>query len=352
MTVSYQEAKLADGDVFIGAGALQEVSKVDSVVFDCDGTLIDVRESYDTAIISSVASLTKGILGEALPIDGMGARLIMETRRTGGFNSDWDTTYALTLFSAAAMNGQGARGGLERLQRVVRDFGSEERLDGWRSADDFLVRSGLESERVKEVRKRLGYPGTARTSRLASTFDQLYYGVDLYRRIYGVDPETGYKIGLIDKERVIVTRETLKRVSDFVGDKRLAIATGRPFIAVERTLGKLLDYFERDASVYIGDGDIYPQTAAMLSKFRKPSGESLLLAKKEFSSQALLYVGDSAEDRIMVRNAGPGGGFLFAGIYGGSADEGEQISYFSSNGSEVIVKNVNQISSVLEMSRD
>jgi phosphoglycolate phosphatase-like HAD superfamily hydrolase len=195
--------------------------------------------------------------------------------------------------------------------------------------------------------------GNPLTSRLAATFDQVYYGEGLYRRVYGVAPEVSYESGLIDQEQVIITRESLNRLTRFVGGKRIAMATGRPFIAVQHTLGGLLDYFERDASVYIGDGDIFPDIVPKLSKFRKPSGESLVLARRKFSSKVLLYVGDSAEDRLMVKNAmAPDGSILFAGIYGSSFNDKEQISYFTGADSELVLKDVNQIPKILEMARN
>ena len=350
MSASYRMTKLDGGDVFVSSDASEVLPKVDSVVFDCDGTLIDVRESYATAILKTAASMTEGFFGDSIPLEPVGNKLILEIRRTGGFNSDWDTSYALALFSAVAIKEQGSENRLGRLDETVRDFSSKERLAGWRSVDDYLAISGLETEPVREMRRYLEYPGNPLTSKLAAAFDQVYYGEDLYRSIYGVEPEVGYRKGLIDKERVIITEESLKRISDRIGGRRIAMATGRPFVAVEHTLGPLLEYFERGASVYIGDGDIYPELAPKLAKFRKPSGDSLVLARKALNSKALLYVGDSAEDRLMVRNAASGRGtILFAGIYGGSVDEKEQIFYFSKAGSDVVVRDANQIADVLEM---
>ncbi|MDG6925784.1 MAG: hypothetical protein JRN09_04470 [Nitrososphaerota archaeon] len=350
MRASYEVTRLGDGAVFAGPGAMRALSEVDSVVFDCDGTLIDVRESYDAAILRTVASMTETFLGKSPPIGEVGGRLILEVRRTGGFNSDWDVTYALSLLSAAVLE-EGKTGAAD-LQALVEDFGSEERLKGWRSVDEYLASTGLESASLKELRRYMGYPGTVPSSRLAATFDQVYYGERLYRRVYGVEPLSSYRTGLIDRERVIISRGSLDGMRDTLGRGRMAIATGRPFVAVEHTLGGLLEYFERAASVYIGDGDIFPERAAELAKFKKPSGESLVMAGSELGSRVMLYVGDSAEDRLMVRNAsGAAGELLFAGIYGSSFDQEEQISYFTGAGSDLVVKDVNQIAKMLEMAR-
>jgi len=360
MNSSYETTKLGEGNVFMSSGSQSRLAKVDAVVFDCDGTLIDVRESYDATIMKTTDSMTKGFLGKTAPIEGMGGELILTIRRTGGFNSDWDLTYALTMFSVAALDGQipnGAAGEsrsvADRLKLIVGDFGSEERLQGWESVDQYIVASRLESNATEEMRRYLGYPGNPLTSRLAAVFDQVYYGERLYRQVYGVEPESRYESGLIDREKVIITKESLSNLKEMVAGTKMALATGRPFVAVEHTLGRLLDYFERDASVFIGDGDIYPDQAAILSKFKKPSAESLILARKKFSSKVLLYVGDSAEDRLMVENAGiQDGSILFAGIYGSSFNDKEQISYFTGTNSDLIVKNVNQIPMMLELARN
>lgn len=356
MTASYQTLTIAGGDAYVTPRGSAELSKVDCVVFDCDGTLIDVRDSYDATIVQTVLALVEEFAGEPPAFDSRtGPELILQVRRTGGFNSDWDTTYALTVFSVLALEesrGDG-RVALERLRSMLEGFCSTERLSGYRDVDEYVDSSGLGSKRLVELRRYLGYPGTPRTSRLASTFDELYYGEDLYRRVYGAEPRKKYGKGLIEKERVIVTERSLQRIGELVGQKRMALATGRPFVAVEHTLGPLLSYFERRASVFIGDGDIFPELAPKLANFKKPSGASLLLAEKVFDSRVMLYVGDSAEDRLMVRDALPrsSGKMLFAGIYGDSPDERGQISFFSREGSDVVVRDANQISEVLEVAR-
>jgi len=106
MNSSYETTKLSDGDVFMSSGSAGSLAKVDAVVFDCDGTLIDVRQSYDATIMKTTDSMTKGFLGKTVPIEGAGGELILTIRRTGGFNSDWDATYALTMLSMAALDGQ------------------------------------------------------------------------------------------------------------------------------------------------------------------------------------------------------------------------------------------------------
>jgi phosphoglycolate phosphatase-like HAD superfamily hydrolase len=359
MNTAYEVRKLEGGDVFVSSRSLELLAKVDAVVFDCDGTLVDVRASYDTDVFRTVVSLTAGFFAKTLFVEDNWRGIFEKIKRTGGFNSDWDVTYAISLFIAAAYDGKVPRGSKAkaddeqaRLSAIVDDFAAKPRLKGWRSVDEYLKSQDLESSSVGELRGYMGFPGNPPASRLASIFDQLYYGEDLYRRIYGAAPTVECKKGLIDNEKMIITEESLARLTRFVGGKRIAMATGRAFIAVEYAMRDLLGYFERDASVFIGDSEIVPELGASLDKYRKPSGQSLLLAREKLSSKVLLYVGDSAEDRLMVDNAGaPKGSILFAGIYGTSSGDRDQIGYFTDSGSDIVVKEVNQIPEILEMAR-
>jgi phosphoglycolate phosphatase-like HAD superfamily hydrolase len=178
----------------------------------------------------------------------------------------------------------------------------------------------------------------------------VYYGGRLFREVYGATPAVWHDQGLIDQETLFVGREDIVRFMKVIGGAKMAIATGRPLVAVRHTMGSLLRYFEMDASVYIGDGDIYPELASELAKYRKPSGASLVRAREKLSAKVMLYIGDSAEDRLMVDNARRQyRNILFAGIYGSSFDEQSQISYFRRTRSDLVVRSVNQVPAVLEM---
>ena len=67
----------------------------------------------------------------------------------------------------------------------------------------------------------------------------------------------------------------------------------------------------------------------------------------------MLYVGDSAEDRLMVDDVRKRyQNTLFRGIYGSSFNEAEQISYFEGTRSDMLVKSLDQVPALLEMIRD
>src|SRR5438445_1893531 len=100
---SHAGVQARGGGLRINALSRKLLKKVDAVAFDCDGVLIDARRSYDATIIAVVEMLVKELTGLRLRIAKVAPILIAAIRRTGGFNSDWDTTYALTLISVVAL---------------------------------------------------------------------------------------------------------------------------------------------------------------------------------------------------------------------------------------------------------
>jgi phosphoglycolate phosphatase-like HAD superfamily hydrolase len=217
----------------------------------------------------------------------------------------------------------------------------------------YLKDEHLESSRVDELRLYLDSPVDTAHSRMTRAFDELYYGGRFFRRIYGLEPSVQSDEGLIDKERVLITAEKLKRLKKTLGGKRIALATGRPQIAVRYTLGGLLRYFDEDASMFIGDGDVKPELVKELRKYRKPSGASLIRAYQKLSSETLLYIGDSAEDRLMVEDARRTyDEVYFGGVYGTSFNQEEQARYFTQNGADIVMRTVESTPEIVQRLRE
>jgi len=341
----------------ISESSKEALGRVDAVVFDCDGVLIDARRSYDVTIRVVVETMVEELAGVRLRLAGIMPRLIATVRRTGGFNSDWDTSYALTLFSVVALGQREggsrakARGVPEALTEVVTRFGSAPRGRGQEAVDSFLE-SAFPSLKgsLDRAREHMGYPRTPPEGRMTTVFDELYFGSSLFEKVHGVRASSPRIRGLIELERTLVERRTLQSLERTLGGGRLAMITGRPFVGTERSLGKgIMRYFDKEASMFIGDADIDLDLRAEYDGYRKPSPEALIRARERLSSETLLYVGDSAEDLMMVQGARRSGldGILFAGVYQTSAVRADQASFFEREGSDVVAESVNQIPSGL-----
>ncbi len=341
----------------VNTSSRELLGKVDAVVFDCDGVLIDARKSYDETIRVVTETMVEELTGVRLRLARVIPKLISKIRRTGGFNSDWDTSYALTLFSMVAL-GQQEKGGSGRVPRakqalvnITTGFGSARRGRGQEAVDSFLE-SEFPSQRdsLDRWRGHLGYPEIPPVGRMTTVFDELYFGASLFEKLHGAKARNPRSKGLIEMERTLVTGQTLESLTRMLGGARLAMVTGRPHLGTEYSLGKkLIGYFDKASSMFIGDADIYPGLRTQYDRFRKPNPDALMRAKEELSSGTLLYVGDSAEDLMMVQNARRKGleGYLFAGVYQTSPEPTSQASFFEKESSDLIVESVNQVPSGL-----
>ena len=75
--------------------------EIDSLIFDCDGVLIDITKSYDQTIITTAKYVLETLanIDDSIDID---FKIIDGFKSTGGFNDEVDLTYAAILSIVAA----------------------------------------------------------------------------------------------------------------------------------------------------------------------------------------------------------------------------------------------------------
>jgi HAD superfamily phosphatase len=372
MREKYEVKGTSDGSAWIRSSQFRKLQQVDAIAFDCDGVLVDARRSYDATITKVVDQIVSTTLGLDLPWKQFAPRIIAELRRTGRFNNDWDTTYALILFSvlaipicAAREYGTGAllsettrfeypcKVVMRTICSIVRRFCRQSTRDGNAPeiVDRFVtanVPSSAHNNVVVAVQRRLGYPGSPPHALLSTLFDEVYHGPILFRRMYGVEARHYRGKGLIEKERVLIKEPDLDRANRLLEGARFAIITGRPYLAAKHVLRETLRYFDLHASLFLGDIDVHPELGRKLSAFRKPSWRGLAYVRQSLSSKMLLYVGDSAEDIEMVRNARreeeP---VLSAGIYGTSVNQSDHLKFLIERETDLILPTARKTPDVL-----
>ena len=47
-------------ELYISDDMTQKIQKFDSIIFDCDGVLVDIRNSYDNAINKTISAIMNG----------------------------------------------------------------------------------------------------------------------------------------------------------------------------------------------------------------------------------------------------------------------------------------------------
>lgn len=305
-----------------------ELGQIDAIIFDCDGVLVDVSRSYDLAIMQTTAYILKKFEGiESIKIT---PEIIGGFKDTGGFNDEVDVTYASILSLAAAQKlGKDPQA---FIQNVIRNADRT----GISSVEKFLDSTNAD---IAKIRNALGYPGPHATNPLYVTFDQIFYGPELYQKIFGTKSYFS-EPGLIENDVVLITRDLLDVLCKRFGS-RIAIVTGRGRESVSYSLEDLLGMFDVKNSVFLEDE---PRELA------KPNPESLLRSIRGLGSEHCLYVGDSMEDLLMARQACElGAKTTFCGIYGTAKNRQAKREFFESRGAPIILESINHISKTLNL---
>ena len=321
--------KLDDG-IFVDAASIEKIKKLDSIIFDCDGVLIDVSNSYDLAIKKTVDFVLKEMAGIDQPnivtkdmIDGF--------KTTGGFNDEVDVAYALILSVVAAkkMN--------KSITELIFDVIKNADQNGITSVERYLDSLKVD---LLEIRKKLAYPGPHDTNLLYSIFDEIFYGERLYYDLYKRKPKFFNGNGLIDNDIVLAKKELIDELRKKFGNK-IAIISGRSKVSAKYSLKQLFEEFDIKNSRFLEDES---------RDFAKPNPESLISTIRGLQSSYSIFVGDSMEDYIMARKADQiGNQTIFCGIYGTSKDKLAKRNLFEQKKAEIILERIDLIPKALNL---
>jgi HAD superfamily hydrolase (TIGR01548 family) len=299
---------------------VMDAGQIDAIIFDCDGVLVDVSKSYDLAIIKTTKYVLEKFAG-IVPID-VTPQMIDGLKNTGGFNDEVDVTYALILAICAENDPKSV---FEMIKNADRS--------GIASVEKYLGTN----ENVIKMRKILNYPGPHATNPLYVVFDQMFYGPELYQKIFGKKSEFSEK-GLIENDVVLLDDNLISFLKERFG-KKMAIVTGRGLDSIRYSLGKMLDEFDVASSAFLEDEQ---------RSMAKPNPESLVRTIENIGSRHCLYVGDSMEDLIMAKEATAlGKKTTFCGIYGTGKDPQKKRVFFEQNGADVILESIRLLPKVL-----
>jgi phosphoglycolate phosphatase-like HAD superfamily hydrolase len=373
----YQSIRVDGRIAYVKADARNHLGEVQAVIFDCDGVLIDTRRSYNTTIVRTARYILSQLLGFPFPQRVITQSIIQALRSSGGFNNDWDSTYAIVLYLLSCLPGSflrkyaHLRSQISNLKSQISDPRSIERMHAGLSrfveqADSSGIaplekilfeqkRAPWKTEALLCLKALIGYPENGADSLLAVVFDEIFYGSELFQKAHGRPPKFHTGSGAIENEIPIVTQATLDRLTGMVGPRNLGIASGRGTLAIEWTLGRLLDSFNPRARILLEDEELksHDDIEALRTERAKPAPYSLLKSARAMKKfKRALYVGDSAEDLIMARRANESDPrYLFAGVTDYGYDPGARKRMFAGAAVDLIVPSVNQLPEVLQAIR-
>ena len=314
--------------IYIDDSCIDALNEIDAIIFDCDGVLIDVTKSYDQVIIKTTQYVLENFakINDTIDID---FKIIDGFKSTGGFNDEVDLTYAAIISLIAA----------KKLEKDQTSF----IFDVIKNADSSGISSVekyLENQvDISDIKKQLSYPGMHNENPLYQIFDQLFYGPELYQKLFK-NSSTFSEPGLIQQDDVILNNLLIEKLQKKF-DSKISIVTGRGKESASHSLKTLLDKFDLKNSVFLEDES---------RELAKPNPQSLLDAIKGMNCISTLFVGDSMEDFIMANKATDlGSKTTFCGIIGTSKNPQEKLELFQRNGAILVLDSINLLPKVLNL---
>lgn len=321
-----------DNGIYVDAQKTDQIKNLDAVIFDCDGVLIDVSNSYDLAIKKTVDFVANEIASINKP-SLVTTEMIDSFKKTGGFNDEVNVAYVMILAAVAS-------------EKTGKNF-SDLVFEAAKNADQTGVKSVeryLDSIKIDltDIKTKLVYPAKRFESTLSSIFDEIFYGTDLYIQLYKRSPKFFNGKGLIENDVVLVTKNLLDELRQRFG-KKISIVTGRGVISAKHSLKKLFDEFDLKTSRFLEDE---PREMA------KPNPQSLISSIKGMGASCSIFVGDSMEDFIMAHKAVESGNpTLFCGIYGTSKDHEAKRDFFEQKGADMVLESIHLLPKALNLVR-
>ena len=288
--------------------AIRDMTRnADCIVFDCDGVLVDVSSSYHRAIQQTVIYMT-GRIASTLAIPDMPAHrtvsrhTVERFKNTGLFNDETDVSCAITL-AAVLPHLAGGCTYESAIDAAIKDS----RPDGIAS----VIRCMRDDAAMSRVAELIDHPSPDRKGLLCRVFDEKFYGSEMYVK-RGGRPLLGNEEGYIRCDDVIVTGAVMEALSGRFG-KSISMVTGRGLQAARYTLEPVMGWFDLGNSAFLEDE---PREHA------KPNPERLDDCIRGMGCRRAIYVGDSAEDATMARNAESD--IVFCGITGTGTNPDER----------------------------
>ena len=313
---------------------IEALNSVECALFDVDGVLVDVKNSYNLAIKNTVEFITKYIIGTSYTKRLVTDTLLLKFKQTGGFNNEIDICYAIILALISRPFLESTVKKREFLFRVAKNANET----GILSVEKYLS-SLYTSSRIEKLKTDLVYPAPVGQSPLATLFDELFYGPTLFQKRHKMKPIYYHGKPFIENDKLVVRRKTLNLVSEkFHGN--LAIISGRSRVAAQHSLKTLFKVFNTQASVFLEDEN---------REHWKPNPYSIKKAMDHFGAKTALYAGDSIEDLSMTKKAEreADAKILFIGVYGCSVRPQEMIKKFKEAHADIIIKSVDGLSKLL-----
>jgi len=316
-------------EIYISDDMIQKIQKFDSIIFDCDGVLVDIRNSYDYAINKTISAIMNEIFNEKIS-DVVNSKILYGLKAAGGFNDEVAVAYAVIMTLVASKKSN------LKFEKLIIDVIKNANESGINSIDNYFINRNID---LKEIKLKLDYENSRKVSYIHRIFNQLFYGPKLYEEIFDEKSQFSEK-PLIDLDNIVLDDNLMSKLKIRFGNK-ISTVTGRGNFAFSYSMKNFLDNFDIKNSVFLEDRPL---------NLAKPNPKSLIESISGINSKCSLYIGDSMEDLMMVEKCKEHGyDVSFCGIYGSSDEPELKYELFQKNNASFILESIQKLPKALNL---
>ena len=316
-------------EIYISDDMIQKIQKFDSIIFDCDGVLVDIRNSYDYAINKTISAIMNELFDDKIS-NVVNSKILYGLKASGGFNDEVAVVYAVVMTLVASKKSN------LKFKKLIIDVINNANESGINSIDNYFINQNID---LKEIKLKLDYENSRKISYIHRIFNQLFYGPKLYEEIFNEKSQFSEK-PLIDLDNIVLDDNLMSKLKTRFGNK-ISTVTGRGNFAFSYSMKNYLDNFDMKNSVFLEDRSL---------ELAKPNPESLIESISGINSKCSLYIGDSMEDLMMVEKCKEHGyDVSFCGIFGSSDEPELKYELFQKNNASFILKSIQELPKALNL---
>jgi len=316
-------------EFFVSEQVIQKIQKFDSIIFDCDGVLVDIRNSYDEAINKTISAIMKELFDDDIGYV-VTSKIHFDLKAVGGFNDEVAVVYAVVMTLIASKKSN------IPFEKLILDVISNANESGINSIDTYFKTQNIE---LTEVKSKLDYENSRKESYIHKIFNQLFYGPTLYEEIFNEKSKFSQE-PLIDLDEIMLDENLMSKLK-IRFDKKITTVTGRGKFAFSYSMKNFLNDFDTQNSVFLEDRPL---------EMAKPNPKSLIESISAIDSKCSLYIGDSMEDLLMVEKCKESGHDVsFCGIFGSSDEPELKYELFQKNNASIILESIQELPKALNL---
>ena len=289
------------------------------IIFDVDGTLVDVSQSYKlTDLLTSYiyADMILGIKDLPSPEDWFTVNFIDDLKEMVGFNNDYTCTAVLLDFFLSIISP--TRETFETLpfSNVSYNKLGIKSLNGLKQSwDEYLQENYKDKEKRPELilekskwKDFIKNKGSLRGENLLERiFQEVYYGSTKFTEYFDLQTKffTSEK-GFFTKEKLLIPEELLKELHS--KNILLGICTGRPRKDLDLFIEmfSLDNYFSKELIITLTDVQAEEERLGSKERLSKPHPWPLIELKRRLGNNKnkILMIGDSKDDLLSAEKSG------------------------------------------------